>query len=172
MSQPFEITIRDARPTDADAIVAIYNQGIEDRIATFETRLRTVEEMREQLRALADELAMVVAVGGHGVVGWAGYGAYRPRECYHGVGDYSVYVDRAARGHGVGRQLVEALVAAAAAKGCWKLVGRIFTGNEPSLTVADRAGFRRIGTYEKHARLDGAWVDVAVVERLIPENQR
>ena len=50
-------------------------------------------------------------------------------------------------------------------------MGRIFTVNEPSLTVADRAGFRRVGTYEKHARLDGRWLDVAVVERLIPENQ-
>ena len=171
MSQPTAIEIRDAAPRDADAIVAIYNQGIEDRIATFETRLRSADEIREQIRNLADGMAMMVAVRDGSVIGWAGYGQYRPRECYHGVGDYSVYVDRAARGIGVGRRLMEALIEAARAKGCWKLVGRIFTVNEPSLTVADRAGFRRVGTYEKHARLDGRWLDVAVVERLIPENQ-
>lgn len=166
------ITVRRARPEDADAIVSIYNQGITDRVATFETRLRTREEIRQQIETLAGNLAMVVAEERGAVVGWAGYGQYRPRECYCGVGDFSVYVDRAARGHGVGRTLMDALVEAARQAGCWKLVGRIFTFNQPSLTLALKSGFRRVGTYEKHAQLDGQWLDVAIVERVIPENQR
>lgn len=165
------IEIRDAAPDDSDPIVAIYNQGIADRVATFETRLRTREEIREQIANLADGLAMLVAVEGGRIVGWAGFGEYRPRECYRGVGDYSVYVDRTARGRGVGRALMEALVAAARVRGCWKLVGRIFTTNQPSLRLAERAGFRQVGTYQRHARLDGRWLDVTVVEHLIPENQ-
>ncbi len=172
MSQPSEIRIRPAEPRDADAIVAIYNQGIDERIATFETRLRTREEIRHQIETLARGLAMVVAEDRTGaVVGWAGYGEYRPRECYRGVGDFSVYVDRSARGRGIGLRLLEGLIEAARACGCWKLVGRIFTFNHSSLTVAERAGFRRVGTYERHAQLDGRWLDVAIVERLIPENQ-
>lgn len=171
MSQPSPITIRAAEPRDADAIAAIYNQGIEDRVATFETRLRTAAEIRERITSLASDLAFLVAVRDGAVIGWAGYGTYRPRECYRGVGDYSVYVDRSARGSGVGRRLIEALVEAARGNGCWKLVGRIFTFNEPSLAVAEQTGFRRVGVYQKHARLDGRWLDVAVVERLIPENQ-
>lgn len=169
MSQP--ITIRAAEPRDADAIVAIYNQGIADRVATFETRLRTREEIRDQIESLASRLAMLVAEDSTGVIGWAGYGEYRPRECYCGIGDYSVYVDRAARGRRVGRRLLEALIEAARSKGCWKLVGRIFTFNEPSLRLADQLGFRRVGVYQRHAELDGEWLDVAIVERLIPENQ-
>jgi phosphinothricin acetyltransferase len=169
MSQP--LRIRPAEPRDADAIVAIYNQGITDRVATFETRLRTREEIREQITTLAERLAMVVADEGGTVLGWAGYGQYRPRECYQGIGDYSVYVDRTARGRGIGRRLLDGLIDAARCKGCWKLVGRIFSFNEPSLRIADQAGFRRVGVYERHAQLDGRWLDVTVVERLIPENQ-
>ena len=165
------MTIRPARPDDADGIVAIYNQGIIDRVATFETRLRTREEIRAQIESLASNLAMLVAEEGGIILGWAGYGQYRPRECYRGVGDYSVYVDRNARGRGAGRRLLEALVAAAKRGGCWKLVGRIFTFNEPSLALADKVGFRRVGTYQRHATLDGKWLDVTIVERLIPENQ-
>lgn len=169
MSQPMQI--RTALPRDADAIVAIYNQGIADRVATFETRLRTREEIREQIEALASRLAILVAEDATGVIGWAGYGEYRPRECYRGIGDYSVYVDRVARGRRVGRRLLEALIETARDKGCWKLVGRIFTFNEPSLRLADQTGFRRVGVYERHAQLDGQWLDVAIVERIIPENQ-
>ena len=171
MSQPSPISTRRARPGDADAIVAIYNQGIDDRVATFETRHRTREEIRSQIESLAGEAAMIVAVDQDRVVGWASFGPYRPRECYRGVGDYSLYVDRSARGRGVGRRLMEALIDGAEQSGCWKLVGRIFTSNESSLRLADRAGFRRVGIYERHAQLDGQWLDVAIVERLIPENQ-
>jgi phosphinothricin acetyltransferase len=95
---------------------------------------------------------------------------YRPRACYAGIGEFSIYLDRAARGRGVGRTLLDALVDEARARGYWKLVSRIFPANAASRALCRACGFREVGTYEKHARLDGEWKDVVIVERLIPEN--
>jgi len=165
-------TIRPAAPADAPAIAAVYNQGIAERIATFETRLRSAEEIAGQIETLPLRHAMLVAEAEGRVVGWAGYGTYRPRECYQGVGEYSVYVGREARGRGVGRRLLEALIDAARQRGMWKLVSRIFPENEASLRVAEQVGFRRVGVYRRHGQLDGVWRDVVIVERLIAENIR
>jgi phosphinothricin acetyltransferase len=163
--------VRPASVADAAAIARIYNQGIADRIATFETRLRDADEIAGQITTLPPNHAMLVAVAGETVIGWAGYGTYRSRPCYRGVGEYSVYVDRQWRGHGVGGQLLEALIDAARERGCWKLLSRIFPTNEASIVLAERLGFRRVGVYRRHAQLDGVWLDVVIVERLIPENQ-
>ena len=169
MQRPF--TVRDADLGDAPAVAAIYNQGIEDRCATFEVRLRSADEMRDQIAKAAEGFPFLVAHLADRVVGWASVSRYRPRDCYRGVGEFSVYVAREARAAGAGRALLEALVEAARGAGYWKLVGRIFTFNQASLTLCRRAGFRTVGVYQRHGRLDGRWLDVAVVERLIPENQ-
>jgi phosphinothricin acetyltransferase len=95
---------------------------------------------------------------------------YRPRECYAGIAEFSVYVAREARGRGAGRLAMERLIEASEDAGLWKLVSRIFPENEPSLALMRSVGFRVVGTYEKHAQLDGVWRDVVIVERLIPEN--
>ena len=163
------ITIRAAEPGDAVAIAAIYNQGIEDRGATFETTLRTPAEMRTKID-LGERLPLLVAEDTGVVVGWAGLSEYRARPCYAGIAEFSIYLDRAARGRGVGRQLLNALVEAARARGYWKLLSRVFPSNAASLGLCRRCGFREVGTYEKHGRLDGRWRDVVIVERLIPEN--
>lgn len=166
------VTIRPAVIADAPAITTIYNAGIGERIATFETRLRTVAEIEERIARLPAQHAMLVAERAGRVVGVAWYGAYSDRECYCGIGEYSVYVSQEARGGGIGLWLVEALIDAARTRGVWKLTSRIFPENEPSLRIADRAGFRRVGIHERHARLDGEWRAVVVVERLIEENLR
>ena len=158
---------RPAIPDDAPRITAIYNQGIADRVATFETRPRTVED----IVAWFDGHHPIVVVEDSGqVIAWAGTSAYRPRACYAGIAEFSVYVDRAARGRGAGRRAMEALLVAAEAAGFWKLVSRVFTENTASLALLRAVGFREVGTYEKHARLDGLWRDVVIVERLIPAN--
>jgi L-amino acid N-acyltransferase YncA len=95
---------------------------------------------------------------------------YRPRACYEGIAEFSIYLDRAARGRGIGRQLLTALVDAARVRGYWKLVSRVFPFNTPSRALCKACGFREVGVYEKHGRLDGKWLDVVIVERLIPEN--
>lgn len=162
-------TIRPARDEDAAAIADIYNQGIADRGATFETEPRTREDISSRIED-SSRFPLLVAEGAGRVLGWAGLSSYRPRACYAGVGEFSIYLDRGARGHGVGRQLLNALIDAARERGYWKLVSRIFPFNSASRSLCRACGFREVGVYEKHSQLDGQWMDVVIVERLIPEN--
>jgi len=165
--------VRAAAATDAPRIAEIYNQGIAERGATFETAPRTAADMARRLAgpaAAARHPTLVVEHEG-AVAGWAAITEYRPRPCYGGIGEFSIYLDRASRGHGLGRLLLEALIREAARLGYWKLVSRIFPFNTASLALCRACGFRVVGTYEKHGRLDGRWLDVVIVERLIPENQ-
>ena len=164
------IHIRTASVDDAAAIAEIYNQGIEDRVATFETERRSADDQRAWLKAIAGRYPGVVAQIDGEIVGWAGAGPYRERECYRGIGEFSVYVRRDWRGRGVGDLLVAALISEAERLGLWKLLSRIFTFNEASRALCRKHGFREVGVYEKHARLDRRWLDVVIVERLISAN--
>lgn len=157
---------RPATPADAAAIARIYNEGVEDRIATFETRPRTAADVEGWIRGVHP----VVVVEENGVVlAFASSSTYRPRECYAGVADFSVYAARSARGRGAGRVAMEALMEAAAKAGFWKLVSRVFVENAASRTLLRSVGFREVGTYERHGKLDGAWHDVVIVEKLLGE---
>ena len=159
---------RRATPADAAVIAVIYNQGIEDRIATFETRPRSTEDVRTWF----DGTHPVVVVEERGqIVAFASTSTYRPRECYAGIAEFSVYAARAGRGQGAGRVAMNALLEAARAAGFWKLVSRVFVENHASRALLKQMGFREVGVYERHARLDGVWRDTVIVERLIPENQ-
>jgi len=159
--------VRLAGPADAEAIARIYNQGIEDRIATFETRLRTAEDVQAWFDGIHP---IVVAEDETGVLAFAATFTYRPRECYAGIAEVSLYVDRRARGRGAGRLAMARLIEEARRAGFWKLVSRVFPENAPSRALVRSMGFREVGIYEKHGRLDGAWRDVIIVERLIPAN--
>jgi phosphinothricin acetyltransferase len=164
-----DAVIRLATPSDAPAIAAIYNQGIAGRAATFETTPRTAADIEGWFQH-ADRYPVLVIEQAGIVAGWANLSAYRPRACYAGIAEFSIYVDTRAQGHGLGRRLLPALVDAARARGYWKLVSRIFPFNTASLALCRRCGFREVGVYEKHGRLDGQWLDVVIVERVIPEN--
>jgi phosphinothricin acetyltransferase len=96
--------------------------------------------------------------------------SYRPRDCYEGIGEFSVYLDANARHRGIGRQLLQALIDVARQRGYWKLLSRIFLFNTASRALCAAVGFREVGIYEKHGQLEGRWLDVVIVERLIPEN--
>lgn len=163
------IAVRPAERHDTEAIARIYAQGIAERGATFETAPRSPEEIAARLQD-ADRFPVLVADAGGAVVGWAGLGSYRPRACYAGIAEFSIYLDREARGRGIGRRLLDALIDAARMRGYWKLVSRIFPSNHASRALCRACGFREVGVYEKHGRLDGRWMDVVIVERLIPEN--
>jgi len=155
---------RTATANDAAAIAEIYNEGIQDRLATFETRLRTGEDIRNWF----DGIHPVIVVEEESrIIAFAATSTYRPRECYSGIAEFSVYVARAARGHGVGRMAMDALIEAAKRARFWKLVSRIFVENIASRKLVASCGFREVGTYQRHARLDGEWRDVVIVERLI-----
>ncbi|KJV08399.1 GCN5 family acetyltransferase [Elstera litoralis] len=164
------ITTRPAEPQDAEAIARIYSLGIAERTATFDTEPRTAADILPKIDASARFPQLVAVDAGGTVLGWVGTSAYRARDCYRGIGEFSIYLDPAARGQGIGKLLLTALVDAARAAGFWKLLSRIFTFNHASLAVCHACGFRDVGAYEKHGKLDGRWLDVVIVERLIPEN--
>jgi phosphinothricin acetyltransferase len=158
---------RPAEARDAAAIAAIYNQGIEDRVATFETEPRTPEGVEGLLSARAGRYPAVVVEEGDRVLGFAWTSEYRLRQAYAGVAEVSIYVAREARGHGVGRLALRALIAEAESRGFWKLVSRIFPENVASRRMCAALGFREVGMYRRHGRLDGRWMDCVIVERLL-----
>jgi phosphinothricin acetyltransferase len=156
--------VRRATPSDSAAIARIYNQGIEDRIATFETRLRAAADVERWF----DGRHPIVAVEDDGeLIAFASTSTYRPRDCYAGIADFSVYVFRDARKRGAGRLAMQALIEAAREAGFWKLVSRVFVENQGSRALLKSVGFREVGIYQRHARLDGVWRDVVIVERLL-----
>ncbi len=158
---------RTALPTDLDGIAAIYNEGIADRVATFETRPRSAEDINQWF----DGFHPIVVVEDAGqVIGFAATFEYRPRDCYRGVAEFSIYVARDARRRGAGGLALHALIGAAERAGFWKLVSRVFVENSASRNLLQSCGFREVGVYEKHGQLDGVWRDVVIVERLIPGN--
>jgi phosphinothricin acetyltransferase len=161
------LTTRLATSADAAAIAAIYNEGIADRIATFETEPRTVAQLSATLKDKGDRYPTVVAERDGRVVAWASAGAYRARPAYAGVAEHSVYVARDARGSGAGRAALDALCRAYAERGFWKLCSRIFPENTASLALHERCGFRVVGTYRRHGKLDGEWRDCVIVEKLL-----
>ncbi len=161
------ITTRVATASDASAIAAIYNEGIADRIATFETEPRTAEHIAALLADRGDRYPTIVAERDGHVVGWAGAGPYRRRPAYAGIAEHSVYVARTARGTGAGRAALDALCWLYAGHGFWKLVTRIFAENTASLALHERCGFRVVGVYRRHGQLDGTWRDCVIVEKLL-----
>jgi L-amino acid N-acyltransferase YncA len=163
------LTVRPAMPEDAAALAAIYNEGIADRVATFETRPRTADEAAAWI---GGRLPCVVAVRDGAVVGFARVAPYSDREAYAGVGDHGVYVTRAARGDGIGRRLLDEVCLAAEAAGIHKLTSRIFSDNAASIAAHEAAGFVVVGVQRRHGRLDGEWKDCVVVERLLGDAAR
>jgi L-amino acid N-acyltransferase YncA len=159
-------TIRAAAAGDADAIAAIYNEGIEERVATFETRPRSASEIAGWFE---DVLPFIVATDGDAVVGFARVSPYSDRCVYTGVGEHGVYVARSARGRGLGRALLEALCAEAERAGLYKLTSRVFSDNAASRAAHVAAGFVEVGVQRRHGRLDGEWKDCVLVERLLGE---
>jgi L-amino acid N-acyltransferase YncA len=158
------MTSRPATLEDAGAIARIYNQGIEDRGATFETRPRSDDDIRAWFDG---SHPIVVVEEGSEIVAFAATFSYRPRECYAGIAETSVYVARSFRRHGAGSFALLALIQAARQAGFWKLLSRIFPENAASRGLVRELGFREVGVYEKHGKLDGQWRDVVIVERLL-----
>ena len=152
---------------DAEAIARIYDQGISERIATFETDHRAGENIvHDMIQRVPTHPTVVVEVE-QSIIGWATAGPYSSRECYSGVAEHSVYVDRAARNAGVGLFALEALCTECRRRGFWKLVSRVFPENAPSLALHRRAGFREVGVYRRHGKLEGGWRDCVIVELLL-----
>lgn len=157
---------RPATPDDAAEIARIYNQGIEERTATFETELRDADYFLTRL-AQPDAPPLVVAEESGGVVGWAGLSRHSDRECYAGIGEASMYIDRDARGRHVGLNLAMALREEAVRQGYWKIVGLLMADNAPSIAFVEATGARVVGTFRNHGKLEGSWHDVVIIEVLL-----
>lgn len=162
---PAPVVVRPARPNDAAAIAIIYNAGIRGRMATFETRERTPDEIAARIGDA--RFPLLVADRDGRVVGWVGASAYRARECYAGIAEFSVYVESAEQGRRIGDALMRQFLVALRERGFWKVLSRIFPENTASRVLCRRHGFREVGVYEKHAQLDGQWRDVVIVERVL-----
>jgi L-amino acid N-acyltransferase YncA len=159
------LRVRPAREADAAPLAEIFNQGIEDRVATFET---TPKDAADLASVIGGERPVVVAELDGEPVGWAKVGAYDDEHDYYaGIGEATLYVAREARRRGLGRALLEALAREAESRGFYKLVGKIFTSNEASIALVRECGWREVGVHLRHGRLDGEWKDVLVVERLL-----
>ena len=159
--------IRGATADDAAAIARIYNQGIEDRVATLETQLRTPEERAEWMAGRGPRHPVLVAVESGEVVGWCSLNQFNPRPAYDHVADISVYVARERRGRGVGRRLLERLVELAREIGYHKMMLSAFPTNRSGVALYESMGFTTIGICREMGQLDGRWVDTVLMERLL-----
>jgi L-amino acid N-acyltransferase YncA len=160
-----ELCTRAAKVSDAGAIAEIYNQGIADRVATFETEPRSAAHIAAWFSG--SNLIVVAETEATSPVAFAASFPYSDRACYSGIGEFSVYVRQDYRGRGAGRAALSALIEAATARGMHKLLSRVFPENTASRALLRRLGFEEIGMYRRHGRLDGIWRDCVIVERLL-----
>ena len=167
-ARPAEARIRPAQPADIPAITRIYNEGIRDQ-ATLESQERSEDERLAWLQGRGERHPVLVAERDGAVAGWGSLNAFNPREAYRHVADFSVYVAREARGMGVGSALLPALIALARELGYHKMVLAGFPANEVSVRLYRRFGFREVGIYREQGQLDGRWVDVIIMEKLLGE---
>jgi len=165
------MVIRDAVPGDASALTLIYNQGIEDRLATLETEERTAEERLAWLDARGPRHPVIVAESDGQVIGFGSLNAFNPRAAYDHVADFSLYVERALRNKGIGGRILQALSERARQLGYHKMVLSAFPFNAAGLALYRKSGFRVVGVYQEQGFLDGRWVDTIIMEKLLDDPQ-
>ncbi|WP_315122378.1 arsinothricin resistance N-acetyltransferase ArsN1 family A [uncultured Clostridium sp.] len=159
---------REAKVEDIPYITNIYNQGIEDRIATLETRLRDIDEMKEWFTSRSERYKVVVLEDCKvTVIGWASINVFNSRCCYSGIGDFSIYVERDMRGRGLGKLLLNYLIQIAKKQDFHKLVLSTFEFNDVGKNLYKSTGFREVGTYINQGILDGKFVNITIMEKLL-----
>ena len=163
-----QIQVRRARETDVGAITRIYNQGIEDRIATLEADPKREDDVRAALSERSERYAVLVAQAADEVVGWASLNPYHAhRRAYDAVADLSVYVERSIRGTGVGTKLLEELERLAREHGFHKLVLFTLPFNAGGQRLYRARGFREVGVFREQGTLDGRFIDVMAMEKIL-----
>lgn len=162
------ILTRMASIGDVEQITEIYNQGILDRLATLESSPKTVEEMQRWFSGRNERYKVIVAEDGEGkIIGWASLNVFNVRESYQGVSDLSIYIRREERGKGLGKQLLAALIEIAKQVDFHKLVLNTFALNVAGQRLYGSLGFTKVGTYMKQGMLDGKWIDMTIMEKLL-----
>lgn len=156
--------LRPMYPADADAVLAVYQAGLDSGQASFETAAPDWAGF-DAARLPGHRW---VATDGDDLLGWVAVSPVSARPVYAGVVEHSVYVAAAARGRGVGRALLQQLIASTEAAGIWTIQSGVFPENAASLVLHERLGFRTIGTRERIGRHHGRWRDVVLLERRSP----
>ncbi|WP_246943713.1 arsinothricin resistance N-acetyltransferase ArsN1 family A [Bacillus pinisoli] len=159
--------IREATIEDLSSIQSIYNQGIEDRIATLETALKDDSYMLNWFHQHQDRYKIIVAELDEEIVGFASLNPYNARDAYKGVADLSVYISRQARGKGVGTLLLDEIEKIAINHHFHKIVLFTFPFNELGQGLYRKKGFREVGVFKNQGILDGQYVDVMAMEKLL-----
>jgi L-amino acid N-acyltransferase YncA len=158
---PSDVTTRPVAEGDMPTVLAIYEEGLATRNATFETQVPTARQLRATwMRGMA----WIAELDGE-VVGWTAVKPVSSRECYAGVGETTVYVTEAARGRGVGKALLHTQVNEADRAGLWTLQTSVFPENRASLALHHSAGYRTLAVRNRIAQLDGVWRDTVLLER-------
>jgi L-amino acid N-acyltransferase YncA len=156
-----DATIREARDEDSASILAIYESGIATGNATFETEVPSWTDWDRRHHAHS---RFVCEEEGQ-VVGWVALAPVSSRQAYSGVAEVSIYLAPDARGRGIGTRLMTRAIASSEAHGIWTLYAALLPENEASVRLHEKCGFRRVGTRERIARLDGVWRDTLIMER-------
>jgi L-amino acid N-acyltransferase YncA len=165
---PPALRVRSATAADLGAIGRIYNQGIEDRIATLDEEPKTADDMAAWWAVHQDRYAVLVAEDAGGAIsGWASLNPYSHRCAYAGVADLSIYVARDARGTGVGSVLLRALEQTAKAHDFHKIVLFTFTFNAGGQGLYRKFDYREVGTFHEMGKLDGKFIDVMAMEKTL-----
>ncbi len=161
------LTVRGAAAGNLDAVRRIYNEGIADRVATLEADPRSLDDMAAWWAQHDERYVVLIALQADEVVGWASLNRFSQRCAHGGIADASVYVARAQRGRGVGTALLTELVRRAGAAGFHKIVLHALDANEHGKRLYRKAGFARVGVFKEHGILDGRYVDVVAMEKLL-----
>lgn len=160
-----DVQIVQARVEDASKLSLIHQSGIKTGNATFETTPRSAHFFAEQIRA--EKGVFLVARVHQQVVGFANVAPIEDRCTQSGVGEYGIYLEKPARGRGIGKQLLSALIEHARERRYYKLIGRIFDDNYASLHLANQLEFRTVGTLYRHGKIANQWKHVVLVEKLL-----
>lgn len=160
--------IRDANEADLAAILAIYNDAVRDTTAIFNETIVDLDNRRQWMAERQGQgLPVIVAVHEGLTAGYASYGPWRPHDGYRLTREHSVYVEKSCRGLGIGKALLEALIARARASGVHVLVGCIEAGNAGSIGLHESLGFRHVGTFREVGRKFDRWLDLACLELVL-----
>ena len=162
-----DVSIRDSNESDIKSIQTIYNQGIEDKIATLETEIKDDTYMRNWFDKHRGRYKVIVAEDKGQIVGWASLNQYNNRSAYDGVADLSVYISRDYRGKGVGKKLLAKLESLAIENGFHKILLFTFPFNQLGQGLYRRMGFREVGVFKNQGKLDGKFVDVMAMEKIL-----
>ena len=160
--------IRKMEEKDLNEILEIYNQGIQDGLATFEVEIKDEEYIKNWFTVHQGRYAVFVAVKKEGeIMGWASVNPYNTRAAYDGVGELSIYIHRRFRGKGIGQQLLHALEEEAKHQGFYKLVLFTFPINILGQGLYHKQNYRKVGLFKNQGRLRGKFVDVMIMEKLL-----